>query len=136
MHMHGTPATMQLDPLRGPEAVRAVDAFFTATRARLARAGFGPDRLWFDPGIGFGKGDAGNLALLAAIPRWAKAGQIAIGVSRKGFIGRALGIETPQDRDGPTKMLELGLSIAGARLIRTHDVTRLARLRTLLAGGG
>lgn len=136
MHMHGTPKTMQLDPLRGPEAVRAVDRFFAATRARFAQAGFGASRLWLDPGIGFGKGDAANLALLAAIPRWAAAGQVAVGVSRKGFIGRALGIEAPEERDGPTKMLELGLGIAGARLIRTHDVRRLARLRTLLAGGG
>ena len=135
MHLYGTPKTMQLNPLRGDGAVTSVEAFFQAAYTRLMTAGFTKDRLWFDPGIGFGKDDSGNLAVLAQIPKWSQSLPIAIGVSRKGFIGRILDIPQPQHRDAASKMLELGLAIAGVGLIRTHDVQRLARLRNTLAGG-
>jgi dihydropteroate synthase len=129
MHMHGTPETMQRHPLGGRAAVAAVTSFFAERAAALRAAGFAPERVWLDPGIGFGKTDAGNLRLMAEIPRWRGAHQVAVGVSRKGFLGRALGLPAPKDRDPPTKTLELGLWLLGARLIRTHDV---ARLRTLV----
>lgn len=135
MHMHGTPETMQREPLRASAAVRAVDHFFATAQDNLSRAGFSRDRIWLDPGIGFGKSDAGNVQLMARIPTWAAKHQVAIGVSRKSLIGRTLGIADAADRDPPTKTLELGLAIAGARLVRTHDVARLKKLLTLLAEG-
>lgn len=135
MHMHGTPQTMQQNPLRGQAAVTAVDKFFAGAEQRLRKAGFAQSRLWLDPGIGFGKDDTGNVALLAHVPAWSKTLGVAIGISRKGFIGRLLDITRPEQRDAPSKMLEFGLAIAGARLIRTHDVKRLAHLRSMLTGG-
>src|SRR5690606_32985351 len=60
MHMHGEPATMQQNPLRPDEAVASVDRFFDDTHARLRRAGFEAERIWLDPGIGFGKTDGAN----------------------------------------------------------------------------
>jgi dihydropteroate synthase len=129
MHMHGTPENMQRQPLGSRTAVAAADAFFAEREDALRDAGFSPARIWLDPGIGFGKTDAANLRLMAEIPRWRAAHQVAVGVSRKGFLGRALGLAVPKDRDPPTKTLELGLWLLGARMIRTHDV---ARLRTLI----
>ena len=136
MHMHATPATMQDAPLTGQDAVDAVDTFFVDATAALKAAGFDASRIWLDPGIGFGKTDAGNSLILREIPRWTAAHQVAIGISRKSFLGRALGIERPIDRDAASKGLELGLAVAGARLIRTHDVAGLSRLLKAWRDGG
>lgn len=132
MHMKEAPETMQREPLRGAHAVGAVDSFFTHTQKRLGDVGFSPDRVWLDPGIGFGKSDSGNLQLIAKVSTWAQSYNLCVGVSRKGFIGRALDISSPEDRDAPSKMLELGLAIAGAQMIRTHAVKDLRRLIDLL----
>jgi dihydropteroate synthase len=52
-------------------------------------AGISPERVWLDPGIGFGKNVEGNLELLAALPRLAELGHpVVVGPSRKSFIGR------------------------------------------------
>jgi dihydropteroate synthase len=134
MHMHGSPATMQQDPLLGQAAVQAVDTFFLATSRRLSEAGFAADKIWLDPGIGFGKNDAGNLLiigrLLGQTGNWAAKYNVAIGISRKGFLGRTLNLPRPEDRDPASKMLEVGLAQAGVKMIRTHDV---AKLKTLLS---
>lgn len=135
MHMHGTPATMQEHPLQGRAGLEAVRRFANVTTSRLSALGFAPEQIMIDPGIGFGKDDAGNLALMAAIPELAHRYRLLVGVSRKGFIGRALGIANPSDRDAPSKMLELGLAFAGAHWLRTHQVAPLARLRALLRQG-
>lgn len=128
MHMHAPPATMQANPLRGEQAVQAVAAFFEDAASRLSSAGFDAQQIWLDPGFGFGKNDLGNYLILSEIPRWARRWNIAIGVSRKSFIGRTLGIEKAADRDPVSKGLELGLALAGARMIRTHDVAGLTKL--------
>jgi len=135
MHMHGTPKTMQNNPLIGGVAIAAVDEFFAHAHARLAAAGFAANRIWLDPGLGFGKTDRGNIQLMRHLPTWASRYRIAAGVSRKSLIGRSLGLPVPADRDGPSKMLELGLALLGTNLIRTHDVRRLKGLLSLLDGG-
>jgi dihydropteroate synthase len=135
MHCHGAPETMQVDPLPAAAAVDAVSGFFDAATEALTAAGFGPERIWLDPGIGFGKTDGANLRLMAAVAAWAPRRQLVLGVSRKGLLGRALGIPRPADRDAPSKTLELGLAMAGAAMIRTHDVRRLKLLLNLLHGG-
>jgi dihydropteroate synthase len=131
MHMHGEPRTMQRSPLAAADAVATVEQFFARCAKALADAGFEPDRRWLDPGIGFGKSDGANLRLMAATADWASRYQLAVGVSRKSLLGRALGIATPADRDAPSKTLELALAMAGARMIRTHDVKRLKHLLDL-----
>ena len=56
------------------------------------RVGIDRRRIWLDPGIGFGKDDPGNLALIAAVPELAALGHpVVIGPSRKSFIGRLAG---------------------------------------------
>jgi len=86
MHMLGTPATMQDDP-RYDDVVRDVRDHLVA-RAEQALAG-GVDEVWVDPGIGFGKTVAHNLALLGRLDALVATGlPVCVGVSRKGFLGR------------------------------------------------
>ncbi len=136
MHMHGTPETMQKNPLAGAAAVGAVAAFFAEEHARLVAAGFAPERIWLDPGVGFGKDDAGNAHLLRATARFAQQYNVAVGISRKGFLGRALDLPTPRERDTASKTLEFGLACAGARMLRTHEPKRLRRLLDAAGMGG
>jgi dihydropteroate synthase len=132
MHMHRDPASMHADPLDGADALREVAGFYQKTQATLKDVGFAEDRIWLDPGIGFGKTDRANVQVMRQALAEASRFEIVLGISRKSFIGRLLGITDPKDRDAPSKMLELGFLFAGVRGIRTHDVARLKTLRDLL----
>lgn len=132
MHMHKDPGTMQNEPLGPKEASAAVAAYYESTKGRLEKLGFARDKIWFDPGIGFGKNDAANLYLIREALQSANKLPLVLGISRKSFIGRLLEIERPEDRDGASKMLELSFLYAGVKAIRTHDVRHLKRLRDLI----
>jgi dihydropteroate synthase len=131
MHMKGDPKTMQQSPMQKAEALVDVEEKFALYRTELESAGFQEHRTYFDPGIGFGKDDSANLALLFATPHFARSYQVCIGVSRKSFFGRLLGINEPKNRDHVSKVAELGLLAAGASIIRTHDVATLSKLRVM-----
>lgn len=123
MHMQGEPRTMQEAPHY--EDVVAEVAAFLSERAEAAMAvGVHRDRIWIDPGIGFGKTLEHNLALVAALPRLARLGYpILFGASRKRTI-RAIdptAIEA-DDRLGGSLALALAAAERGAALIRVHDV--------------
>jgi dihydropteroate synthase len=91
MHMRGTPRTMQ-DDVAYRDVVGEVLAALLDRAAAARAAGIERDRIWLDPGIGFGKDDAGNLALLAALPHLAAHDHpVVLGPSRKSFIGRLTG---------------------------------------------
>ena len=112
MHMQGQPATMQDDP-RYDDVIAEVCAFLLGRAAAALEAGIGPDRIWLDPGIGFGKTLAHNLALLAHLGEVTALGfPVLLGVSRKGFI-RAIDpvAKEPVDRLGGS----LACALAGAR---------------------
>jgi dihydropteroate synthase len=123
MHMLGTPPTMQRAPAY-PEGdvVGAVAKFLSARRAAAIGSGVDPAAIILDPGLGFGKTVAHNLALLRCLPRLAGLGSpLLIGHSRKSFLGR------PED-DGETgPRLWRGLAVtalarrSGARLFRVHE---------------
>lgn len=132
MHCHGEPQTMQEHPLSAEEAVQDVSTFFAKTSETLGEAGFPSERIWLDPGIGFGKTDQANLKLLTRAAYFSRQYNLAVGISRKGFIGRMTGIQRPEDRDPSTKMLEWMLAEAGVKVIRTHDVAGLARIRHMI----
>ncbi len=134
MHMAGTPETMQINPLKAGEVTLAIDRFCDASYNALLNAGFSHQRIYLDPGIGFGKTVAANIRILAHVFELTKKYNVAIGVSRKSWIGHALEIELPIDRDIPTKMVELGMIFAGVRLIRTHEVRLLKKLRDFWRG--
>ncbi len=132
MHRHKAPKTMQLEPLGLEEAKVASEEFYSSTQTRLIKLGFKRDKIWLDPGIGFGKNDQANLYLIGDAMRRAASTPIALGISRKSFIGRLLDIEDPLARDAPSKMLELSFLFAGVKVIRTHNVKHLRRMKELL----
>lgn len=132
MHMHGVPQTMQEKPLSGETAVLEVNQFFRDATERLLQYGFTKDRLWLDPGIGFGKDDQANFALLRESRKLSECYNVCIGISRKGFLGRLFRLENPLERDSVSKALELGLWFAGAGMIRTHAPELLDRVRKLI----
>ena len=122
VHMQGTPATMQAAPCYG-DVVAEVRAFLDARARAGEEAGVAREAIVLDPGIGFGKTVAHNLALLADLDSLVGLGYpVLVGVSRKGFIGQLLGGRPPEDRLLGTAAA-LALAVArGARLLRVHDV--------------
>ena len=123
MHMQGEPRTMQDDP-RYDDVVEEVAAFLVSRARAAVDAGVAQEAIWLDPGFGFGKTTAHNLALMRALARFTQLGfPLAVGVSRKGLI-RALdpAAESPADRLGGSLALALAAARAGAAMVRVHDV--------------
>jgi len=145
MHMRGRPRTMQRDPRYG-DVVAEVKRFL-AERLELAlAAGIAERRIVLDPGIGFGKTVAHNLALLARLDELATLGRpLLIGVSRKSFIG-AIGAAASGSEEPLAVDRRLAGTIAanvlayerGARIFRVHDIApardALALAAATLAG--
>jgi len=124
MHMQGRPQTMQLNPSYAEDdVVRTVAKFLSERRA--AAIGFGVDAaaITLDPGLGFGKTMAHNLALLRGIPELVTLGSpLMIGHSRKSFLGKIKGLGAVQDRGLAAAVALTGLAYAsGARLFRVHE---------------
>jgi len=121
MHAQGEPPTMQTAPLY-EDVVREVGAFFWDRLAQTGAAGLAAEQIVFDPGIGFGKTVEHNLQLLAGLPAFAGLNRpLLLGVSRKSFIGRLLGV--PVDQRLPASLACATLAVAaGVQIIRTHDV--------------
>jgi dihydropteroate synthase len=125
MHMQGTPRTMQESPAYD-DVVDDVRAFL-ADRVELAVAeGVAEERIWIDPGIGFGKTLDHNLELLRRVGELGDLGRpIVVGTSRKSFIGKLTGREAT-DRLGGTIASNVLAAAAGAQMLRVHDVRAMA----------
>ena len=122
MHMQGDPRTMQVAP-HYDDVVAEVRAFFEERLAALTAAGLDPETISLDPGIGFGKTVAHNLALLRALPDLGIVGRpLLLGVSRKSFIGRVLGSSDLDDRSWPTVAITAWAREAGVMIHRVHEV--------------
>ncbi|HQU67292.1 MAG TPA: dihydropteroate synthase [Albidovulum sp.] len=125
MHAKGTPATMQADPRYGDVLLDVYD-FLEAAIARAEAAGIPRDRIVVDPGIGFGKTAAHNLALLRGLSLFHQTGcVILLGASRKRFIGALAGGEaaTQADRRMPgTLAVTLAGIGQGVQIHRLHDM--------------
>lgn len=122
MHMRGEPRTMQHAP-HYADVVAQVAAFFTERAAALATAGIAPEALCFDPGIGFGKTPAHNLALLRSLDRLSPPGRpLLLGISRKSFLAQLIGTGDPARRDPPTAALTALARTQGVMLHRVHAV--------------
>ncbi|MSR13477.1 MAG: dihydropteroate synthase [Gammaproteobacteria bacterium] len=122
MHMQGTPVTMQLAPQYDDVVTEVLDTLGKHAAAAAAR-GVARERILLDPGIGFGKTKAHNLALLAALPRFvALPYPILLGTSRKRFMGSICRETVFTDLVGATcATTALGVQ-AGVRVFRVHDV--------------
>lgn len=128
MHMRGEPRTMQDAPIYN-DVVGAVEAFLLARAEAAVVAGVGRERVWIDPGIGFGKRLEHNLALLAALPRLVAHGwPVVLGASRKRFIQALDPTATdPADRLGGSLAAALRGAQAGVTMLRVHDVRATAQ---------
>ena len=121
MHMQGTPRDMQVAPHYG-DITAEIREFFRQTFEGCLRCGIDPMRLAFDPGIGFGKTLAHNLALVRNLDFMQVGGRpLVLGVSRKSFIGKALGTDAVEDRAWPTVALTSYGRTHGASVFRVHD---------------
>jgi dihydropteroate synthase len=121
MHMQGEPRTMQDHPTYH-DVVAEVMAFLLQEREACIAAGIPRAAIAFDPGIGFGKRLAHNLALLKELPRLAALeAPLVVGVSRKRLFGEILGRPPEQRLHGALGMAALA-AVNGASIIRTHDV--------------
>jgi dihydropteroate synthase len=119
MHMQGTPATMQEAPAYA-DVVAEVRAFLQR-RAGAPRAA-GVDRVWVDPGLGFGKTLEHNLALLGALEDLVGDGHpVLLGASRKAFLGRITG-RAVDERVPASLACAAWAFAAGADAVRVHDV--------------
>jgi dihydropteroate synthase len=121
MHMYGEPKTMQDDP-RYDDVVDEVLRFLEERMAFALARGLREDQLMIDPGIGFGKTVAHNLALLHDLRRFAMLGRpVVLGTSRKRFLGAILGAEPTARTIGTVATTVVGL-LAGVHVFRVHDV--------------
>ena len=134
MHMLGTPATMQNDP-RYDDVVAEVTAFLSRRAEAAIEAGVAAERIWLDPGLGFGKTPAHNLTLLRSLDRIAAIGfPMVVGASRKGWI-RALDPSAREttDRLGGSLALALIAAQVGAAMLRVHDVRETVQALSVAA---
>ena len=121
MHMRGTPRTMQENPVYR-DVVDDVTAFLAERIEFAAGQGIDEERIWVDPGIGFGKTADHNLELLRRLDALRVLGRpIVIGASRKSFIGRLTGREFTERLGGTIASGILAVR-AGADVLRVHDV--------------
>lgn len=129
MHMRGDPRTMQDDP-RYDDVVAEVKSFLAARLEAATAAGIAEERVWLDPGIGFGKTAAHNMELLRRLGELRDLGRpLVVGTSRKSFIGRVDG-SAADERLGGTIASSVIAAAEGADVLRVHDV---AEMRQALA---
>jgi dihydropteroate synthase len=121
MHMLGDPRTMQENPVY-EDVVDDIKSFLAERIEYATNAGIDEERIWVDPGIGFGKTVEHNLELHRRLGELSELGRpIAFGSSRKSFIGKLTGAEV-HDRIGGTIASNVIAYANGARMLRVHDV--------------
>jgi dihydropteroate synthase len=122
MHAQGTPQTMQDDPHYDDVLLDVYD-WLAARIAAAVAAGIARDRIAIDPGIGFGKSAAHNLALLRRLSLFHALGHpILLGASRKRFIGTIGQADDPQARMPGSVAVALAGIAQGVQMVRVHDV--------------
>ena len=133
MHRQGSIQEMQLAPTYA-EPVAEVTEFLRGRVAACLEAGIGADRLYLDPGIGFGKTLEHNLELIGRLAELRSLGlPLLLGVSRKSFIehvrsaqGLGESASSASDRLGGTAAAISFCVRAGAKVLRVHDVAVMA----------
>ena len=153
MHMLGDPRTMQVEPTYDDVVGEVRD--FLVSRADEAVAA-GVEEVWIDPGFGFGKTLAHNLALLAHIDALVATGYpVLVGLSRKQFLGRLLAASDRRTLEPPLPGLAAPLAEAepvgaddrlegsiatavwamvhGVQMVRAHDVGPTVHAAALVA---
>jgi dihydropteroate synthase len=121
MHSRGAPENMQVDP-RYDDLIGEISSFLFAQAERAIAAGAPADGIVIDPGIGFGKTVAHNLTILKRLGDFLKPGYpVAVGPSRKSFIGKVLDLEVGDRLEGTLAATAVAV-LQGADMVRLHDV--------------
>jgi dihydropteroate synthase len=124
MHMLGEPRTMQLNPTYD-DVVSDVKAFLEERLAFATGEGIAEEKVWLDPGIGFGKTLEHNLELLRRLDELVAIGRpLVIGTSRKSFLGKLTGRDLAERLPGTIATNVLALE-RGATVFRVHDVAEV-----------
>ena len=122
MHIKGTPQNMQKNPYYD-NVIQEITEYFQNKTKLLIKKGLPKNNIVIDPGIGFGKNDFHNLAIISNIDKFKNLGfPILIGLSRKSFIGRILDLQNPDDRLNGTSIMHSISLYKGANILRVHDV--------------
>jgi len=125
MHMKGTPQTMQIEPVYDDVVTEVAD--FLQQRLRAAEsAGIAAERVVLDPGFGFGKRTAHNLALLQDLAAIKVLGRpLLVGLSRKSVLGQLLGNDVDERLHASIAASVISV-MKGASIVRVHDVKATA----------
>ena len=126
MHMRGSPENMQED-LHYDDCVGEIRRYLEQ-RIRIAdEAGIASERVWIDPGIGFGKTVQHNLEILANLESFTSLQKpVLVGTSRKSFIGKILDLPVADRLEGSLASAVIAF-VKGARIVRVHDVQETYR---------
>jgi len=128
MHMRGEPKTMQQGPIVYRDLLREIGAFLQDAMERAQAAGIDRDKIILDPGIGFGKAPEHNLTIIRRLDYFQRLGRpLLVGVSRKSFIGQILNLP-PQERLFGTAAAVAAAVLAGAHILRVHDVAAMRQV--------
>ena len=120
MHMRGTPGTMQADPVYA-DVVSDVAAYLRLRLDAALAAGIAAERLTIDPGFGFGKTLAHNIALFKNLGVFSDMAPVLVGVSRKSMVGLITGRPLNERMAGSVAAAVLAAR-RGAAILRVHDV--------------
>ncbi len=126
MHMQGVPKNMQKRP-RYRDVVEEIRKFFSQRITFCLDNGINESSIIIDPGIGFGKTVKHNLEILKNLYKFRSFGRpVLMGLSRKSFIGKVLGLE-PDKRMEASVALNVWSVLSGASILRVHDVLETKR---------
>ncbi|MDV6315507.1 dihydropteroate synthase [Idiomarina sp. HP20-50] len=121
MHMQGEPRSMQHNPLYD-DVVCDVKTFLQERVHACENAGIDRERIWLDPGFGFGKSVRHNYQLLQRLQAFHELQlPLLVGLSRKSMIGHVTGREVKERLAGSLAAATIA-AMKGARIIRVHDV--------------
>jgi dihydropteroate synthase len=123
MHMQGTPRTMQSSPTY-EDVVEEIFSALEDAALRAVAAGVPREKIWVDPGIGFGKTVEHNVFLLKSLGDFRQLGlALLLGTSRKSFLGKLTGGKPPQERVYATAAtVAIAAAQGAADVVRVHDV--------------
>jgi dihydropteroate synthase len=126
MHIQGEPRTMQIKP-KYDDVVGEVVEFLLKSAKKAEEFGIPKERIFIDPGIGFGKTLEHNLEVLRNLERFVDTGyRVLVGTSRKSFIGTLTGKENAADRIFGTAATVAHCVAAGVSIVRVHDVAEMS----------
>jgi len=125
MHIQNNPETMQKEP-KYKDVVSEVLDYLLKRATAAQKAGIEKEKIFIDPGIGFGKTLEHNLALLQNLDVFVNSGyRVLLGTSRKKFIGTLTGKEEPKDRIFGTAATVALAAAEGVSIVRVHDIAAM-----------